>query len=122
MPRGSDVQAPDLQALLRVRSGEFKRRYARTAMGWRGAALLRRNAAVALGNGLDRASIPALCDALMLDPHPQVRGHAAWALGRIGSPRALAALRTAASGEADAGVCEEITAALEPWAQEATLR
>ena len=27
------------------------------------------------------------------DPHPLVRGHAAWALGRIGSPRAISALR-----------------------------
>ncbi|MDP9106417.1 MAG: HEAT repeat domain-containing protein, partial [Candidatus Eremiobacteraeota bacterium] len=86
----------------------------RTAMGWRGAAVLRRNAAVALGNGLDRADVPALAEALEADPSPLVRGHAAWALGRIASPQAYAALRTAAARETDPAVGEEVTAALEP--------
>ncbi len=80
-------------SLLRLRSGAFRRRYAKTAMGWRGAAVLRRNAAVALGNALDRSTVGALIESLQSDPHPMVRGHVAWALGRIGSPRAIAALR-----------------------------
>jgi epoxyqueuosine reductase len=84
-------------------------------MGWRGAAVLRRNAAVALGNALDRAAVPALEAALEVDPHPLVRGHAAWALGRIGSPRALDALRCREGGEADGVVREEIGAALASW-------
>ena len=86
-------RAPSLVELLALRSGEFKRRYRETAMGWRGAAVLRRNAAVALGNALDRSTVGALTRASRRDPHPMVRGHAAWALGRIGSPRAIAALR-----------------------------
>jgi epoxyqueuosine reductase len=98
--------------LLALRSGEFKRRYARTALGWRGAAVLRRNAAVALGNALDRSAAPALETALRTDPHPLVRGHAAWALGRIGSPRALAALRARLAAEPDALALDEIRAAL----------
>ncbi|HEY9179864.1 MAG TPA: tRNA epoxyqueuosine(34) reductase QueG, partial [Candidatus Baltobacteraceae bacterium] len=53
------TSTPSLVRLLQIRSGEFKRIYAKTAMGWRGAAILRRNAAVALGNSLDRAAIPA---------------------------------------------------------------
>jgi len=106
--------APELQALLRLRAGEFKRRFARTAMGWRGAAVLRRNAAVALGNALDRASVPALALALGEDPHPMVRGHAAWALGRIASPSAVTALRGRYEVEADPSVREEIDAALRP--------
>jgi epoxyqueuosine reductase len=101
--------------LLQLRSGEFKRTYARTAMGWRGAAVLRRNAAVALGNSLDRAAVPALARALCSDPHAQVRAHAAWALGRIGSPPAIAALRERAAEEADETVSEEVRAALEPF-------
>jgi epoxyqueuosine reductase len=80
-PRDDETRAPSLQRLLFLRSGEFERRYARTAMGWRGAALLRRNAAVALGNALDRADVPALAQSLAHDPHAQVRAHAAWALG-----------------------------------------
>jgi len=103
---------PPLLWLLTLRSGEFKRRFARSAMGWRGAAVLRRNAAVALGNGGDRAAIPALARALGADPHPMVRGHAAWALGRIGAPAALLALEQAAQVEKNPSVREEIAAAL----------
>ena len=111
-PLDDETRAPSLTALLALRSGEFKRRYARTALGWRGAALLRRNAAVALGNELDRAAVPALEAALAGDPHPLVRGHAAWALGRIGSPRALAALRARLGQESDGLAADEIEAAL----------
>ncbi|MBV8150167.1 MAG: tRNA epoxyqueuosine(34) reductase QueG [Candidatus Eremiobacteraeota bacterium] len=110
---GAVLATPDLFALLRMRSSEFKRTYARTAMGWRGAAVLRRNAAVALGNRLDRAAVSPLLAALRNDPHPMVRGHAAWALGRIGSPLALAGLRAAAGAEREPSVLSEISSALE---------
>ncbi len=111
-PASAAAAAPSLVELLELRSGDYKRRYRATAMGWRGAAVLRRNAAVALGNALDRAAVPALERALAGDPHPLVRGHAAWALGRIGSPRAVAALRAAATDCSDATVAAEIAAAL----------
>lgn len=111
-PDSPEAAAPDLQRLLRMRAGEFRRTFARTAMGWRGPAVLRRNAAVALGNGLDRADVAVLIESLNTDPHPMVRGHAAWALGRIGSPRAFAALRAALEVETDPSVREEITCAL----------
>jgi epoxyqueuosine reductase len=114
--------SPALAALLQLRSGEFRRRYAGSAMGWRGAAILRRNAAVALGNTLDRASVPALAQALAADPHRLVRGHAAWALGRIGSPAALRALRRVCEVEGDASVCEEARAALEPYERTGALQ
>jgi epoxyqueuosine reductase len=112
-PLGDDTAAPALQTLLRLRGRAFAR-FRETAMGWRGATVLRRNAAVALGNGLDRADVPALAGALREDPSALVRGHAAWALGRIGSPRAYAALRAAALTEPDRAVLEELAAALEP--------
>jgi len=111
----ADAAFPPLLQLLTLRGGEFKRRFARSAMGWRGAAVLRRNAAVALGNAGDRAAIPALIRALGTDPHPMVRGHAAWALGRIGAPAALAALERAAQVEKNLLVSEEICAALAEW-------
>jgi epoxyqueuosine reductase len=111
----AEAARPDLQALLRLRAAEFKRRYRGTAMGWRGAAVLRRNAAVALGNGLDRSTVPALADALAADLHRGVRLHAAWALGRIGSPRALRSLRERLGLEADAEVEAEICHALAEW-------
>ncbi len=114
-PYDPTTAAPPLDQLLRLRSGEFKRRYARTAMGWRGAAVLRRNAAIALGNALDRSAVNALSEALTQDPHVMVRGAAAWALGRIGSPLAIERLRTRLETEEDTSVRSEITAALEPF-------
>jgi epoxyqueuosine reductase len=113
LPLDDDTAAPRLTDLLQLRGARF-RRWRRTAMGWRGAPVLRRNAAVALGNGLDRADVPALAAALDADPSALVRGHAAWALGRIGSPRALAALSAALAGERDPSVRDEVRAALEP--------
>jgi epoxyqueuosine reductase len=112
-----DLQSamPSLVRLLHLRSGEFRRRYGKTAMGWRGGAILRRNAAVALGNTLDRSTVPALESALHDDPHPLVRGHVAWALGRIGSPSALYALRVHSSVERDPSVLAEMREALEPF-------
>lgn len=112
-PLDDDLAEPDLIALLELRSGEFKRRYAKTAMGWRGAAVLRRNAAVALGNVKDRSTVSALARALERDPHPMVRAHVAWALGRIGSPSAVSALQRRDGVEQDESVREEIRAALE---------
>jgi len=116
-PLDDETRAPTLAALLRLRSSEFKHRYAQTAIGWRGGAMLRRNAAVALGNLLDRADVPVLEEALALDPHPQVRGHAAWALGRIGSPRALACLHARRAVELERLVLDEITVALLPYSK-----
>jgi epoxyqueuosine reductase len=113
-PRG-EASAPSLVALLHLRSGEFDRRYRGTAMGWRGGAVLRRNAAVALGNALDRSAVEPLRASLHNDPHPMVRGHVAWALGRIGSPAAREALRRQRCTEEDADVREEIDAALGEW-------
>ena len=111
-PSEPSAAAPALVDLLHLRSGAYKRRFRSTAMGWRGGAVLRRNAAVALGNALDRAAVPALETTLASDPHPLVRGHAAWALGRIASPRAVAALRLAAARSEEPSVASEIGAAL----------
>jgi epoxyqueuosine reductase len=112
-PADAQTSAPNLIALLHLKSGEFKRRFRGTAMGWRGSAVLRRNAAIVLGNLGDRSAVPALADSLDHDPHPMVRGAAAWALGRIASPEATARLRGAFDVEADDGVRSEIALALD---------
>jgi epoxyqueuosine reductase len=121
-PLHDGTAQPNLQELLRVRGRRAFARFRETAMGWRGAAVLRRNAALALGNELDRANVPALAEALRDDPSPLVRGHAAWALGRIGSPRACEALRAAARSETDRAVLDEVALALEPWAPRRALQ
>jgi len=73
---------------------------------------LLRNAAVALGNSGDRRAVPALVEGLS-DPEALVRGHAAWALGRLGGDEARAALEEALGLEEDAEARGEIEMALE---------
>ena len=72
---------------------------------------LLRNVAVALGNWGSPDAVPALAVALN-DEEPLVRGHAAWALGRIGTEAARQVLRGRGEVEADAWVREEIAAGL----------
>jgi epoxyqueuosine reductase len=70
-----------------------------------------RNVAVALGNTRSEEAGPALIAALR-DLEPLVRGHAAWALGRIGGQKNVEALRDALTLECDTWVREELMTAL----------
>lgn len=67
-----------------------------------------RNVAIALGNSGDPAAVGPLAKALEHE-EPLVRGHAAWALGRLGAREILERRRPS---EADPAVLEEIAAAL----------
>jgi len=71
-----------------------------------------RNAAVALGNSGNLEAVGALDRALRDDPEPLVRGHAAWALGRIGGPGALRALRAVKTARELPPVAAEVESAL----------
>jgi len=73
---------------------------------------LRRNAALAMGNRRRASYVPALARALKDPDDPDVRRHAAWALGRIGGEEARTALLEARAGEAEEAVAAEIEAAL----------
>jgi epoxyqueuosine reductase len=101
----------DLAGLLRLDRDGYLHRFRGSPMKRAGLAGLRRNAAVAMGNRGDPRYLPALAGALA-DPDPLVRGHAAWALGRIGGPEARAHLAAALAAEADGEVRREIVAAL----------
>ncbi|MCL5109705.1 MAG: tRNA epoxyqueuosine(34) reductase QueG [Chloroflexi bacterium] len=90
----------ELASLFDLAAAAFATRFGGTAGARPGRARLLRNAAVVLGNGGDRASVPILARAL-LDPEPLVRGHAAWALGRLGGRAARAALAAALRREGD---------------------
>jgi epoxyqueuosine reductase len=72
---------------------------------------LLRNAAVALGNGRDPATLPALARALSHE-EPLVRGHAAWALGAIGGGGAGTPLSSRLAVEEDPEVRGELEWAL----------
>jgi len=101
----------DLPAVLRMTKSQFREWFGPTSMGWRGKAVLQRNAAVALGNSRDERAIPHLVAALS-DRKPLVRGHAAWALGEFGGDSARAALTALLHREGDAWVREEAELAL----------
>jgi epoxyqueuosine reductase len=73
--------------------------------------LWQRNAAVALGNQGDPESVSLLAAALD-DPEPLVRGHVAWALGKIGGGKAASALEKIRNSEPDEKVRKEIEQAL----------
>jgi epoxyqueuosine reductase len=110
---GPTIEArPRLEELLTLDDEAFRRRYRDSALWRTRRAGLLRNVCIALGNVADRGSVPALAGALG-DPEPLVRGHAAWALGRLGGAAARAALEGALSREADAWVREECGVALQ---------
>ena len=106
-----DLSAVDLIELLDMSEEEFRQRFAGTPLMRAKRVGMQRNACVALGNLGDAASIPALARALR-SAAPVVRGHAAWALGRIGSTEARMALRASANTETDSSVLAEIGQAL----------
>jgi epoxyqueuosine reductase len=72
---------------------------------------LQRNAAVALGNLGDPGAVPALVRAMQSQDEP-LRGHAAWALGRIGGAAASKALESHLARETSEYVRGEVRAAL----------
>jgi epoxyqueuosine reductase len=99
-----------LLELLSLGEVDFRARFRGTSVLRAKRRGLVRNACVAAGNCGDPASEPLLAQ-LLEDPEPTVRGHAAWALGRIGGAAASAALLRAAASETDPCVRDEISAA-----------
>ncbi|MCS7206682.1 MAG: tRNA epoxyqueuosine(34) reductase QueG [Dehalococcoidia bacterium] len=104
-------QRVDLLEVLSLTEEGFQERFRGTSIRRATRVGLQRNACVVLGNLGDPAAVPALTRALR-EGEPLVRGHAAWALGRIGTFEALSALHSALSTEPDPWVGEEIRMAL----------
>jgi epoxyqueuosine reductase len=118
-PAASDVAflpragfaAPELIPLLCLSEDEFRARFHGSPVARAKRRGLVRNVAVALGNLRDLRALPAL-EAALHDAEPLIRGHAAWALGRIGGSRARHILHDALSTERDADIQGEMTSAL----------
>ena len=100
-----------LERFLRLPRDEYVERFRGSPMKRAKLAGLQRNAAVAMGNRLESRYVGPLAAALR-EGEPQTRGHAAWALGRIGGEEARAILSSALAGEADPEVGAEIQKAL----------
>jgi epoxyqueuosine reductase len=109
---GSLEESPDPVALLKMDTNGFQRRFGGTAVTRAGRRGLSRNAAVALGNRGEPGDAAALAECLTHEPDPVVRGHAAWALGAIGTREAMEAIRARLPDERDESVLGELQAAL----------
>jgi epoxyqueuosine reductase len=86
------------RSLLSMSQAEFSAAFKGSPMKRAKLRGLRRNASVVLGNVGSSDDVPALLEVLS-DKEPLVRGHAAWALGRIGSPTAAQPLRSRLTSE-----------------------
>lgn len=99
---------PPLVELLALDEEAFAQRFARSPIRRIKRARLVRNACVAAGNWRSHEAVPALIS-LLADAEPIVRGHAAWALHRIGGEAAYSALAANLSSEDDENVRRELS-------------
>jgi len=95
------------ERLLGLSGKGFGREFAGSPVLRTGRKGLLRSVCVALGNWESEEAVPTLVAALS-DAAPLVRGHAAWALGRVGSARALEALSSRREEEANSSVIAEM--------------
>ncbi|MBX3056460.1 MAG: tRNA epoxyqueuosine(34) reductase QueG [Anaerolineae bacterium] len=98
---------PPLLELLSLTEDDFNQRFAHSPIKRLKQARFLRNVCVAVGNWGSVTAVPALIP-LLHDPHPLVRGHAAWALHQIGGPAAQMALAAALETETDKTVRREL--------------
>jgi epoxyqueuosine reductase len=113
LPRSLEHAYPSLPGLLAMSNRTFRARYQGTAIARAKRAGLARNAAVALGNIGNEDDVRHLIAATLGHDLALVRGHATWALGRIGGRQARRALDRAWDREQTPEVREEIRLALE---------
>lgn len=116
-PRPGVGSSPELIPLLSLTEEEFRERFRHSPIKRAKRRGFLRNVCVALGNSGDARAVPALINALH-DEEPLIRGHAAWALGRIGGEPARQALCEGLNNENDEEVRKEIRCALSMLAQE----
>jgi epoxyqueuosine reductase len=106
------LDGPSLIEWMTTSQEEFSRKFKGSPIKRAKRRGLLRNVAVALGNWGSPEAVPALAAALG-DEEPLVRGHAAWALGRIGTAGAVQALTGRIEVESDEWVREELELGLE---------
>jgi len=99
--------------LFTITKEEFQNYFAYNQIAIRSREAIKRNAILALANIGDPRTIPFLAKTLQEDADSMVRGHTAWALGKIGGKKAKFALEKGIRVEDDREVKEEIINALE---------
>ena len=108
-----ELVKPLLLPILDMSNREFKETFGSSAAAWRGKKPIQRNAIIALGNFKDQTAVPKLGDILLNDQRPEMRGTAAWSLGRIGGEDALHLVTKALGSEQDEAVLEKLLQARE---------
>jgi epoxyqueuosine reductase len=108
---GPDTDGPALIELMSLSEDDFIARFSGSPVKRSRRRGFLRNVAVALGNWGSGEAVPVLARALD-DPEPLIRGHAAWALGRIDSPEAARSLSSRLAVEEDGWVRGEVLAAI----------
>jgi epoxyqueuosine reductase len=111
-PKRIENAYPSLEWLLTMTEEEFRALYRGTPVLRAKRRGLARNAAIALGNIGTEEDLPVLVRALETHDEVLVRGHLAWAIGRIGGKAARSALERRRGAEPDDSVRSEIDAAL----------
>jgi len=106
-----DITGAELIELMDLSEEEFERRFDGSPLKRARRSGLLRNVAVALGNWGSPEAVPVLAAALE-DSEPLVRGHVAWALGRMASAEARRALQSALPSEEEPFVRDELASAL----------
>jgi epoxyqueuosine reductase len=101
--------------LLQITEEEFQNYFAYNQIAIRPKEAIKRNAVLALGNIGDSRAVVPLIKIIQEDDNSIVRGHTAWALGKIGGEKAKFALEKALKSEKDIEVREEIINALEKF-------
>jgi len=109
---GEEKAWVELGAALKTNTAEFNHKFKHSPVRRTKRRGYLRNLAVAAGNSGDRSLVASLAEVLKSETEPLARGHAAWALGRLGGEAARAALVLATEGEQDPWVREEIRTAL----------
>src|SRR2546421_4074898 len=105
--RATVGSSPELIPLLSLTEERFRERFRHSPIRRAKRRGLLRNVCVALGNCGDQRAVPALIGALQ-DNEALIRGHAAWALGRIGGEHAKGGVHTALATEEKQGGEKEI--------------
>jgi epoxyqueuosine reductase len=111
-PLSPDRAAPPLADLLALTPDSFERAYANTPLQRLGRDRLVRNAALAAANGAQHFLAPLL-EVLLADASPLVRGHAAYALGRLLGPTARPRLAACLEAEPDPEARLDLTTTLQ---------
>lgn len=108
-----EVAHPKLKPMLRMSNRQFRETFGQVSGFWRGKNPLQRNAMIALAHYKDETAVDELVAVMTEDVRPVIRGTAAWSLGKIGTPRAFAAIEEALKTETDERVIIEMEKGLQ---------